>query len=122
MSSGGWCAAVRFGVPGVLVGLIAAWALGVGRAPSARADAPGLPQANGTIAFTSSTPGSAQQWLYLIDTRAQSFAVYRVDPQSAKGTVKLEAARQYRWDMQMSEYNNLPPQVSAVESMVRASK
>jgi hypothetical protein len=44
--------------------------------------------------------------------------VYRVDPQNPKGSLKLEAARQYRWDLKLAEYNNLPPEVSAIESMV----
>ena len=59
--------------------------------------------------------------LYLIDTKAQAFAVYRVEPTGPKGsgTVKLEAARQYRYDLKLSEYNNQPPEVSAVEAMVR---
>ena len=66
--------------------------------------------------------GSNSQMLYLIDTRAQAFAVYRVDPTGPKGsgTVKLEAARQYRYDLKLSEYNNLPPEASAVEAMVKS--
>jgi len=72
----------------------------------------------GTVAF-SSTGGNAQ-FLYLIDTRAHAFAVYRVDPSNPKGTVKLEAARQYQWDLKLAEYNNLPPEVSAIESTVKS--
>ena len=60
------------------------------------------------------------QFLYLIDTRARAFAVYRVDPSNPKGTVKLEAARQYQWDLKLAEYNNLPPDVSAIESTVKS--
>jgi len=73
------------------------------------------------IAITSGAPGSPQ-FLYLIDTRNQAFALYRVDPQNPKGTVKLEAARQYRYDLKLSEYNNLPPEVSAIEANVRTNK
>jgi hypothetical protein len=76
-------------------------------------------EANGTIAFTSPSGGSAQL-LYLIDTRSKAFAVYRVDPANLKGTVKLEAARQYQWDLKLSEYNNLPPEVTAIESTVKS--
>ena len=36
--------------------------------------------------------------------------------------MKLEAARHYRWDMKLAEYNNQQPEVAAVESMVRAKK
>jgi len=58
--------------------------------------------------------------LYLIDTKAQAFAVYRVDSNGPRGSgsVKLEASRQYRFDLKLLEYNNLPPEASAVEAMV----
>jgi hypothetical protein len=73
-------------------------------------------EAGGTIAFTTSTNGNVQL-LYLIDTRSQAFTIYRVD--STKGTVKLDAARQYGWDLKLTGYNNLEPQVTAIESMVK---
>jgi len=57
--------------------------------------------------------------LYVIDTRSRAFAVYRVDPTNPKGTVKLEAARQYQWDLKLAEYNNQPPEVAAIESTVK---
>ena len=60
--------------------------------------------------------------LYLIDTRTQAFAVYRVDPSDPNGAVKLEGTRQYRWDMQLSEYNNTEPNVVAVQSMVGTAR
>jgi len=62
-------------------------------------------------------PGGGQI-VTVVDTKAQAFAVYRIDPQNPKGTVKLEAVRQYRWDLKLTEYNNLPPEVTAIESMV----
>jgi hypothetical protein len=126
MSMGRWGQVARFGLPGVAVGLALAW-MGGGHGPMARAQGPAAPagDANGTIAFTSSIAspsGLASQLLYLIDTKSQSFVVYRVDPQNPKGTgtVKLEASRQYRWDLKLSEYNNQPPEVSAVEAMVKS--
>jgi hypothetical protein len=105
------------------------WAAGEGRGPVARAqtsavtERPKLPappggEPSGTIAFTATTAGTAQ-WLYLIDTRAHAFAIYRVDPTNPKGTVKLEAARQYQWDLKLAEYNNQPPEVAAIESTVK---
>ena len=116
-----WRRVLSYGVPGLVLGLAVAWWAG-GRGASAQAQA-GVPgaEANGTIAFTSSTGGSSQL-LYLIDTRSQSFAIYRVDTQAARGagSVKLEAARQYRYDLKLSEYNNLPPEVTSVEAMIRA--
>jgi len=59
------------------------------------------------------------QLLYLVDTRGHSFAVYRIDPTNPKGTVKLEAARHYQWDLKLAEYNNQPPEVAAIESTVK---
>jgi len=76
-------------------------------------------EASGTIALTTPAGGSGQ-WLYLIDTKAKAFAVYRVDPAGGKGAVKLEAARQYQWDLKLTEYNNQPPEVTAIESTVRS--
>jgi hypothetical protein len=116
-----WRRVLGYSVPGLFVGLaLAYFAGGRGASAQAQAGAPGL-ESNGTIAFTSSSGGSSQM-LYLIDTRSQSFAVYRVDSQGARGTgsVKLEAARQYRYDLKLSEYNNQPPEVSAIEAMVRS--
>jgi hypothetical protein len=75
--------------------------------------------ASGTIAFTSSI-GTNAQLLTVIDTRTKAFAVYRIDPTNSKGTVKLEAVRQYQWDLKLAEYNNLPPEVAAIESTVKS--
>jgi hypothetical protein len=121
----GW---VRFGIPGVLLGLALSW-WGGGRGLPAHAQ--GVPvierpkavatpalESGGTIAFTSNTSGTAQL-LYLIDTRSRAFAIYRVDPVNPKGTVKLEAARQYSFDLKLTEFNNQPPEVAAIESTVR---
>lgn len=116
-----WRQVFGYGLPGLVVGVaLAFWAGGRGVSAQAQVGVPGV-EANGTIAFTSTTGGSSQM-LYLIDTRNQSFAVYRVDSQGGRGagSVKLEAARQYRYDLKLSEYNNQPPEVSQVEAMVRA--
>jgi hypothetical protein len=122
MTSTRWIGAPPLGVLGVLVGLALAWCFGIGQSAPIRAQAaPAAIEPAGTIAFTAAGPGSTQL-LYLIDTRSQAFAIYRVDPQELKGTVKLEAARQYRWDLKLGEYNNQPPEVSAVEAMVGAPR
>jgi hypothetical protein len=111
--------AARSGFMGLIIGLAIAGYLGSGRPQTARAATQS--ETNGTIAFTTAGQGTAQ-WLYLVDTRNQSFAVYRVEPQNPKGAVKLEAARQYGWDLKLAEYNNQPPDVAAIESMVGQSK
>ena len=124
----GW---VRYGLPGILLGFVATLALqGWGVKAQAEQGAPAeraIPRnsepagTNGTIAFTTqSGVGGSAQLLYLIDTRSKAFAVYRVDPNNSKGTVKLEAARQYQWDLQLAEYNNQEPNVAAIESTVKS--
>ncbi len=136
----------RFGLPGVILGAAISWVAGA-RGPLAVAQTragvdastqAGLPMrgvdvgraqpnqgrlqasgdANGTFALVTSPAGSAQ-WLYLIDTRSRAFAVYRVDPSNPKGSVKLEAARQYQWDLKLEHYNNQAPEPSAIEATVR---
>ena len=107
-------------LPGVFLGAAVTWSCGLGSlvpAPRARAAGPAMPESNGTMAFSTTGPGT-QQRLFLIDTKNQSLAVYLIDPQNPKGSLKLEAARQYRWDMKLAEFNNASPDVTAVESMV----
>ncbi len=136
---------VRFGLPGLLLGVSIAWISGA-RAPQAVAQSrsndvssgiPGAParpveggrsqaakpiaggDSNGTLALITSTGGPVQ-WLYLIDTKSRAFAVYRVDPTSSKGTVKLEASRQYQWDLKLEHYNNQAPEPDAIKATVKA--
>ena len=114
----------RYGLPGLLAGLALAW-WGGGQGPTARAQgmAPGA-ESGGTIAFTTVANGSSSQMLYLIDTKSQAFAVYRVEPTTSRGsgTVKLEAARQYRYDLKLSEFNNQPPLPHDIEGMAKSMK
>ena len=124
----GW---VRYGLPGIVLGFAAALALqGWGvkaqaeQGPAVERVSPRGSDAtsnNGTIAFTTqSGVGGSAQLLYLIDTRSKAFVVYRVDPNNSKGIVKLEAARQYQWDLKLAEYNNQEPNVAAIESTVKS--
>ena len=133
MALNGW---IRYGAPGLVLGLVLAWGM-EGRGPSAQAQAPiPLPTppgervrtptpastdagGNGTIAFTSQL-GTSAQLLTIIDTKTKAFAVYRIDATNSKGSVKLEAARQYQWDLKLAEYNNQPPEVAAIESTVKS--
>jgi hypothetical protein len=94
----------------VIAGLSGNWrgtpALAQGMVPSS--------ESSGTIAFSTPIQGGGTL-LFLVDTRDKAFAVYRVD--ALKGSVKLEASRPYRYDLKL-EFNNLPPEVAAVEAMV----
>jgi hypothetical protein len=132
----------RFGLPGLLLGVALAWVSGA-RGPEVAAQtggdggqpaqpgtarpvdgsrpAAGRPgasgDANGILALITSTAGPTQ-WLYLIDTKDRAFALYRIDPTSSKGIVKLEASRQYKWDLKLEHYNNQPPEPDAIKATV----
>ena len=73
----------------------------------------------GTLALIADPTGPIQ-WLYLIDTKQKSFALYRIDPMNPKGSVKLEASRKYRWDLELDEYNNQGLEPSDVEARVES--
>ncbi len=130
MPAQGFSGVVRFGVPGVLLGLVLMGGLGGGRAPRTLL-AENLPGAErgrmaplatgdptGTLAFTT-TLGATGQLLYIVDTKSRSFAIYRVDPTNPEGALKLEAARQYQWDLRLLEYNNQKPDVASVEASIK---
>ncbi|WZO95725.1 hypothetical protein EP7_002693 [Isosphaeraceae bacterium EP7] len=136
MGDARWNSAARSGLPWMLLGMALAWGAGVGGPPSVSAQGPlgvdrGRPSAggeqgsqgsaSGTIALTA-TLGSGAQLLYLVDTRLQSLAIYRVDPttgNNSKGSLKLEAQRHYGQDLKLTEFNNAPPEVRSIEAMVR---
>jgi hypothetical protein len=50
----------------------------------------------------------------------QLFVAVEPNNSNRSGTVKLEAARQYRYDLKLSEFNNQPPEVSQIEGMVKS--
>jgi hypothetical protein len=79
-------------------------------------------EASGTIAFTTNVANSTggAQLLYLIDTRARAFALYRIDPANPNGPLRLEAERQYQWDLKLSDYNNAGLEPAAIEAAVKA--
>jgi hypothetical protein len=107
-----------YGLPGAFLGLAMAWALGGFTARGVHAETGPASSANGLISLTIPAPadqGSTR--LLLIDPRSQAMAVYKIDGFKG-GSIKLEAARQFGSDLKLSEYNNLPPEVAAVEAMV----
>lgn len=141
-----WNGVARFGLPGLILGVAVSW-IGGARGPDLAAQtaggenpgqAPAPPrstieagraqpnrpavagEAGGTLAFVTTSPGMPGQWLYLIDPKAQALAVYRFDPSNPKGSLKLEAARQYEWDLKLEHYNNMAPEPSAIEATVKA--
>lgn len=114
----GWGRSARHGGLGLVAGLALAAMFGGGRVPTVGAQ-PTVAETAGMIALTTQSGGSSPvQWLYLIDTRNRSFAVYCVDPKNPKGAVKLEATRRYEYDLKLAEFNNQAPDVAAIEAMV----
>ena len=128
----------RYGLPGLILGIGLAWVSG-GRGPEVAAQTgPGGPRAassgsaeanksgaqrpvaggevNGTLALI--TTSGPSQWLYLVDTKDRAFALYRIDPTNTNGVVKLEASRQYKWDLKLEHYNNQAPEPDAIKATV----
>ena len=115
-------AILRFGMPGAVVGMaLAWWGLGGSTVPSLQAQS--VSQApSGLIALTTEAAGDAGgSRLVVIDPRQLSMAVYKIDGFKG-GAIKLEAARRIGGDLRLSEYNNLAPEVAAVEAMVAAPR
>lgn len=141
----GW---IRFGLPGLALGLILASGRGItGEQAAAQGPGPQARPATGGIGKGRSAPtGSAAsakgvtsgesggilalvaesgtaspiQWLYVIDTKKRAFAIYRVDPSNPQGCVKLEASRQFRWDLDLDQYNNQGLEPADVKARVEA--
>jgi len=78
-------------------------------------------QAGGLQFQITGMPGQSQ-WLTVVNPETLSLAVYRFEPDNPRGSLKLEAVRQIRWDLMLSEYQNQPPEVSSIESMTRGSR
>ncbi|WP_337174353.1 hypothetical protein [Paludisphaera sp.] len=136
-----WSGAARYGLPGLILGAAVAWAGGArapelsaqtaGEQPPAarltppRGDRPaGTGGASDMIALLSAnpqgTPGA--QFLFLVDAKSQALAVYRFDPNAPKGSLKLEAARRYEWDLKLDQYNNQAPEPGAIEASLKAAQ
>jgi hypothetical protein len=139
---------MRFGLPGMALGILATWgwalmgeraaAQGPGAAsragsggsvqgrPSPATSAPPAKgtvtgEAGGIMALVCNPSGTGPaQWLYLIDTKKRAFAIYRVDPTNPQGCVKLEASRQFRWDLDLDQYNNQGLEPADVKARVDA--
>jgi hypothetical protein len=78
-------------------------------------------EAGGILALIANqSAGPPVQWLYLIDTKKRAFAIYRVDPTNPQGSVKLEASRQFRWDLDLDQYNNQGLEPADVKARVDA--
>lgn len=150
MFSGKSISAARYGVPGAVLGIALAWLAGargplvqarqagpngepslVHATATPRAFQPGVggtsaPRAatsgesDGTIALVVPSNNGSDQWFYLIDTKTRSFTIYRVDTDNPKALIKLEAARQYQWDLKLDNYNNSGLNPADIEKVVKS--
>jgi len=91
---------------------------GTGRMPAARPAASG--ESAGTISLVVPSNNGSAQWLYIIDTKAHSFIIFKVDTAAQKTMVKLEASRHYEWDLKLDNYNNTGLEPAAIEKIVKS--
>lgn len=107
---------LSFGLPALVLGLLLGWYAVGGSQVQAQNNPPGKsgPLEGSTLAFTTGALGSEQR-LFLIDTKKQVFAIYKVD---VKGLIRLESARNYQADMELSEFNNAEPKVATIRESV----
>ncbi len=133
----------RFGLPGLLLGIALAWVSGVrgpeaaaqtgpgglasansgvgsvrGRQPSRRrrGRSPGE-MSNGTLALITSGAGRPNGSISSTPRTAPSPSTASI-PTNSKGIVKLEASRQYKWDLKLEHYNNQAPEPDAIKATV----
>jgi hypothetical protein len=138
---------MRFGLPGMALGIMVTWgwallgerAAAQGPGTAARSSSGGSMQAKpatpsaqpakgavvgeagGILALIANPQGAGPtQWLYLIDTKKRAFAIYRIEPMNPQGCVKLEASRQFRWDLDLDQYNNEGLEPADVKARVEA--
>ncbi len=109
---------LRFGLPGLLLGVAGCWFVSNGPKVAAQATTPLRAGSNdgSTIAMTTGALG-AEQRLYLIDTKKQTFAIYKIDKD---GWIELLSVRRYQADMELSEFNNKKPTVSEIQETVHS--
>lgn len=114
---------MRNGLAGFFAGFVVALAVLLllsGRGPRfirpAHAATRGGAGPNDLTVFTAPAEARGQQLLYIVDPHQQTFCLYRLDEQ--EGTIKLEAARNFRWDLQFREFNNLPPTVESIRKQL----
>ena len=61
---------------------------------------------------------NGQQLIVLIDDRQQTMSSYFVDEKS--GQISLRCVRNFRWDMQMSEFNGSEPSPEKIQALLRS--
>jgi predicted membrane metal-binding protein len=83
---------------------------------------PSLTAPTGGLQVVMSGDPEKSQWVTIVNPSSQALAIYRFEPNNPRGALKLEAVRQFRWDLMLSEYQNQPPEVSSVESMLRGKR
>jgi hypothetical protein len=150
MFSGKTISVARYGVPGAVLGVALAWLAGARgplvqaqqtgpngepllthQVPTPRVFHPGVGgmsairaatsgESDGTIALVVPSNNGSAQWLYLIDTKNHSFTIYKVDTDNPKDLIKLEAARQYQWDLKLDNYNNSGLKPAEIEKVVKS--
>ncbi len=58
-----------------------------------------------------------QQLVLLVDEQRQTMATYHVQVES--GQISLRGVRNYRWDLQMEEFNGAEPSPEKIQALLR---
>ena len=61
---------------------------------------------------------NGQQLIVLIDDQQQTMGSYFVDEKS--GQISLRCVRNFRWDLQMSEFNGSEPSPEKIQALLRS--
>jgi len=108
------------GFVGGIVGTLTVLTFLSGRGPQltspVHAATPSAANPGDLLAFTSPAEARGEQFLYVLDPQRQAFCLYRLDEQ--QGTIRLEAARNFGWDLKFEEFNNEPPKVDSIKGML----
>lgn len=80
---------------------------------------PALPFDGHRVTVVSSDNENRQQ-LVVIDSEMRVIAVYHVGHESGK--ISLKSVRNFKWDMQMLQWNSQPPQPQEVRSMLQQAQ
>ncbi len=116
-------AILRYGVPGVILGIVVWAALGTGRVLEAQGvgGRPGVPSkefdtssASGVIVTT--VASGMNQRMFIVDTKKQVIAVYDFSAKS----MRLVAIRRYQADLGLTEFNNDEPRVSDIQKTLES--
>jgi hypothetical protein len=116
-------AILRYGVPGLILGIVFWSVFGTGRVLEAQGvgGRPGLPSKDFDTSSTSGVivttiASGMNQRMFVVDTKKQVIAVYDFSAKS----MRLVAIRRYQADLGLTEFNNDEPRVSDIQKTLES--